>query len=105
MWSQMFELVLSKAFVLLAHLAMFNLVAVPVLMVLVISLLCFSVLMFNLCMLEKNFSFVTQALVTAVEELLNVDMSVLALNEDEKHTDKCLLHHFWLCSNSAEFPL
>lgn len=61
MWSQMIELVLSKAFVLLAHLAMFNLVAVPVLMVLVISLV-FSVLMFNLCMLEKNFSFVTQSI-------------------------------------------
>lgn len=73
----MIELVLSKAFVLLAHLAMFNLVAVPVLMVLVISLV-FSVLMFNLCMLEKNFSFVTQASVTAVEKLLNVDMSALA---------------------------
>lgn len=57
----MIELVLSKAFVLLAHLAMFNLVAVPVLMVLVISLV-FSVLMFNLCMLEKNLSFVTQSI-------------------------------------------
>lgn len=50
----MFELVLSKAFVLLAHLAMFNLVAVPVLMVLVISVV-FSVLMFNLHVGEKLF--------------------------------------------------
>lgn len=49
----MIELLLSKAFVLLAHLAMFNLVAVPVLMVLVISLV-FSVLMFNLCMLDEK---------------------------------------------------
>lgn len=70
----MFELVPSKAFVLLALLAMFNLVAVPV-------------LMFNLRLFEENLSIATQASVTAVEKLFNLDTPVLGVTEDEKHTD------------------
>lgn len=53
---------------------------------LVITLIS-SVLMFNLHLLEENFSIATQASVTAVEKLFNLDITVLAVTEDEKHTD------------------
>lgn len=64
-----------------------------------------SILMFNLHLLEENFSIATQASVIAVEKLFNLDMPVLAVTEDEKHTDNYSCITFGLCSNSEECPL
>ncbi len=61
-----------------AQLAVFNLVAIPLLMVnmLLVITLVFSFLMSNPNLLEENFSVDTQASVTAVEKLLNLEMVV-----------------------------
>lgn len=83
-----------------------NLLCVPVLIVNtpIVITLPFTFSMFNLCLSEENFPIVIEAIKTAVDKLLNLDMSLLALTEDEMQADKYLLHHLFLCSNGEKCP-